>query len=136
MKGYTTRSMSRLLAFRVVAGAAVAWLAMALAACSLLPAGGISRDQAIAVALDRAKLANAVLFRADEGSWTLGLEPRQAWIVTIRGNYLNCESVGRRGSGAERCEMVDGEAVIYVAIDTGEFLGGDIGGPVAAPEAQ
>ena len=122
--------MTRLLAFRVVAGAAVACLALALGGCSLLPAMGASRDEAIAVALGRARLANAVLVRAHEGSWSLGREPRRAWIVTIRGNYLDCEGVGRRGADAERCEMVDGEAVIYVAIDTGEFLGGNVGGAI------
>jgi hypothetical protein len=127
--------MSRLLAFRVVAGAAIAWLALALGACSLLPAVGVSRDQAIAVALDRAKLANAVMFSAEEGGWSLGSEPRRAWIVTIRGNYLDCESINdRRPSEFERCQMVAGQAIIYVDLTTGEFLGGNVGGPIAVPE--
>ena len=64
------------------------------AACGLLPELGISRDQAIAVAIDRAALSHTVLFSAAKGNWPVGSEPRPAWIVTIRGNYLECEVQG------------------------------------------
>jgi hypothetical protein len=122
--------MTRLLAHRVVAGAAIGCQALALGACSLVPGVVVSRDHAIAVALDHAKLANEVLVSADEGSWPLGREPRRAWIITIRGNYLDCVGPARRGSDSERCEMVDGQAVISVDGATGEFLGGNLGGPI------
>ena len=122
--------MTRLLAHRVVAGAAAGCLALALGACSLLPGVVVSRDHAIGVALDHAKLANAVPFSAHEGTWPLGREPRRAWIVTIRGSYLDCVGPVRRGSDSERCEMVDGQAVISVDGATGKFLGGNVGGPI------
>lgn len=114
----------------MVSGAAVACLAVALAGCSLLPGAGTSRDQAIAVALGRVELANAVLVRAVEGQWALG-EARQAWIVTFRGGYLTCTGPGKPGSRASQpCRMEDGQAVIYVDMDTGKVLGGDVGGPI------
>jgi hypothetical protein len=100
------------------------------AACGLLPEFGISRNQAIAVAIDRAALSHAVLFAADKGNWPVGSEPRPAWIVTIRGDYLECEGPGRGRQGPEHCQMVDGQAIIYVDFSTGEFLGGNVGGPI------
>lgn len=112
-------------------------LMVALAGCSLLPEGSISKDEAVAVALDRTELANAVPFSVVEGQWPLGLEPRRAWIVTFRGAYLECESVNdRRPSEVERCQLVDGHAILYVDLTTGEFLGGNVGGPIAMPEGR
>jgi hypothetical protein len=120
---------------RVVAGAAAACLAVAFAGCGLLPDAGISRDQAVAVAFDHSALTHGVLLSVVEGKWPMGREPRRAWIVTLRGSYLACEDAdGRRSSETERCQVVDGEATIYVAIDTGDFLGGDVGGPIDVPE--
>ena len=109
----------------------VASAALLAAACGLLPEFGISRDHAIAVALDRAALSHKVLFAAERGDWPLGREPRQAWIVAIRGDYLDCEILGRgRRQGPEQCQMVAGQATIYVDFATGEFLGGNVGGPI------
>ena len=99
-------------------------------ACGLLPEFGVSRDHAIAVALDRAALSHMVLFAAEKGDWPVGREPRQAWIVTLRGDYLDCVNPGRGRQEPERCQMVDGQAVIYVDFATGEFLGGNVGGPI------
>jgi hypothetical protein len=111
-------------------------LTVALAGCSLLPESGIGRDQAIAAALDRVELANAVLISAEEGQWVLG-EPQRAWVVTFRGGYVTCEGPGEPGSQASQpCRMEDGQAVLYVDMDTGEFLGGDVGGPIEVREGR
>ena len=114
----------------MVARAIFASSVVLAAACGLLPELGISRDHAIAVAIDRAALSHAVPFSAAKGNWPVGSEPHQAWIVTIRGDYLECEGPGRGRQGSERCGMVDGQAVIYVDFATGEFLGGNVGGPI------
>jgi hypothetical protein len=111
-------------------------LTVALASCSLLPQSRISQDQAVVVARDRVELANAVVVSAVEGQWALG-DPRRAWVVTFRGGYLTCEGPGEPGSQASQpCRIADGQAVLYVDIETGEFLGGDVGGPIEVPEGR
>ena len=105
-------------------------LIVVLVGCSLLPEAGISREEAAAVAMGRIKLANAVLVSAFEGEWAVG-EARPAWVLTFRGGYLTCTGPGQPGSQASQpCSMADGEAVIYVDMRTGEFLGGNVGGEI------
>ena len=111
----------------------VASSAVLVAACGMLPELRISRERAIAVAIEHAKLANPVVVAVDEGNWRLG-EQRPAWVVTLRGDYLSCAGpVDPASPDWDRCEVVDGDALIYVDSATGAYLGGKVGGPIVMP---
>lgn len=122
---------------RLAAEALVVAFSALLAGCSLLPNLGISRNRAIAIAVERTVLTAAVAVSVEEGSWRLGHQPVRTWIVTIRGRYLECEGpTGRRSGEEERCHRVDGQAVIHVDYATGEYLGGNVGGPINAVDGD
>jgi hypothetical protein len=89
----------------------------------------LSREQAVTIAVQESELRNPVLFNAYKGNASMSVRPREAWIVSVKGEHLSCEGPGIEGTPESLpCQFVPGMAVVYVDLHTGEVVGWEFRG--------
>ena len=94
-------------------------VAVLLAGCGLLP-GGVGRERAIAITAAESGLTNQALMNAYESHVAGGTRQVLAWVVTFRGDYLQCDGPGIPGqAGSQPCRIVKAQAVVHVESATG-----------------